>query len=158
MMEAGIEGTWTPLLVPRMGYCDYSCNACGLSCPVEAIPPLSLEEKRVQVMGKASVDRNRCLAWAEDTPCIVCEEMCPLPEKAIVLEEAEIWDSGDLESFGPMAADRLVFSVRLAKDEKDWGKSDVLWEQDRGGQVRMTSLHPVAVEALIRDARLQLGQ
>jgi polyferredoxin len=92
LMEAGIEGMWTPLLVPRMGYCDYSCNACGLSCPVEAIPPLSLEEKRVQVMGKASVDRNRCLAWAEDTPCIVCEEMCPLPEKAIVLEETEVLD------------------------------------------------------------------
>jgi MauM/NapG family ferredoxin protein len=93
LMEAGIEGMWTPLLVPRMGYCDYSCNACGLSCPVEAIPPLSLEEKRVQMMGKASVDRNRCLAWAEDTPCIVCEEMCPLPEKAIVLEEAEVLDA-----------------------------------------------------------------
>ncbi|OGO15149.1 MAG: hypothetical protein A2Z14_18200, partial [Chloroflexi bacterium RBG_16_48_8] len=71
LTEAGIEGLWTPLLVPRMGYCDYSCNACGLSCPVEAIPPLSLEQKRVQVIGKASIDRNRCLAWAEDTPCIV---------------------------------------------------------------------------------------
>jgi MauM/NapG family ferredoxin protein len=92
LMEAGLEGFWTPLLIPRMGYCDYSCNACGLNCPVEAIPPLSLEHKRVQVMGKASVDHNRCLAWAEDTPCIVCEEMCPLPEKAIVLEEVEIQD------------------------------------------------------------------
>ena len=92
LMEAGLEGIWTPLLVPRMGYCDYSCNACGMSCPVEAIPPLSLEQKRVQVVGWASIDRNRCLAWAEDTPCIVCEEMCPLPEKAIVLEEAEVLD------------------------------------------------------------------
>jgi polyferredoxin len=93
LTESGLEGMWTPILVPRMGYCDYSCNACGLSCPVEAIPPLSLEEKRVQVIGKASIDRNRCLAWAEDTPCIVCEEMCPLPEKAIVLEEAEVLDT-----------------------------------------------------------------
>jgi polyferredoxin len=90
LTEAGMEGMWTPLLVPRMGYCDFSCNACGMSCPVEAIPPLSLEEKRVQVIGKASIDQDRCLAWAEDTPCIVCEEMCPLPEKAIVLEEAEV--------------------------------------------------------------------
>jgi polyferredoxin len=92
LTEAGLEGLWTPLLVPRMGYCDYSCNACGMSCPVEAIPPLSLEQKRIQVIGQASVDRNRCLAWAEDTPCIVCEEMCPLPEKAIVLEEVEVLD------------------------------------------------------------------
>lgn len=92
LMEAGIEGMWTPILVPRAGYCDYSCNACGLSCSVEAIPPLSLEEKRIQVIGQASIDRDRCLAWAEDTPCIVCEEMCPLPEKAIVLEEVEVQD------------------------------------------------------------------
>lgn len=89
---AGLEGFWTPLLVPRMGYCDFGCHACGMSCPVGAIPALSLEEKRTQVIGQASIDRDRCLAWAENTPCIVCEEMCPLPEKAIVLEEVEVVD------------------------------------------------------------------
>ncbi|MGQ9584556.1 MAG: 4Fe-4S binding protein, partial [Anaerolineae bacterium] len=36
--EAGLEGLWTPVLVPRLGYCDYSCNACGQVCPVGAIP------------------------------------------------------------------------------------------------------------------------
>jgi polyferredoxin len=111
LTEAGIEGMWTPVLVPRMGYCDYSCNACGLSCPVQAIPPLNLEQKRVQVMGKASVDRNRCLAWAEDTPCIVCEEMCPLPEKAIVLEEVEVLDALDRRIFlqrPKVVADRCI--------------------------------------------------
>jgi polyferredoxin len=40
--EAGLEGIWSPILIPRVGYCDYSCNACGQVCPVEAIPPLSL--------------------------------------------------------------------------------------------------------------------
>lgn len=87
VQEAGIAGFWTPVLVPRMGYCDYSCNACGQVCPVEAIPPLPLEEKREQVIGKAEIDRTRCLPWAEKTECIVCEEMCPIPEKAIELEE-----------------------------------------------------------------------
>jgi MauM/NapG family ferredoxin protein len=90
LTEAGLEGLWTPMLVPRLGYCDYSCNACGMSCPVGAIPALSLEEKHGQVLGQATIDHNRCLAWSENTPCIVCEEMCPLPEKAIVLEEAEV--------------------------------------------------------------------
>lgn len=61
-----------------------------MSCPVEAIPPLGLEEKRLQVLGQAVIDRDRCLAWADETACIVCEEMCPLPEKAILLEEAEV--------------------------------------------------------------------
>ena len=87
--EAGLEGLWTPVLVPRAGYCDYSCNACGQVCPVQAIPPLSLEEKRKHVIGKAYIDENRCIAWADGTDCIVCEEMCPVPEKAIVLDEAE---------------------------------------------------------------------
>jgi polyferredoxin len=90
LTEAGLAGLWTPILIPRLGYCDYSCNACGMSCPVEAIPPLSLEQKRIEKIGRASIDRNRCIAWAENADCIVCEEMCPLPQKAIVLEQAEV--------------------------------------------------------------------
>jgi polyferredoxin len=88
--EAGIEGLWTPVLVPRLGYCDYSCNACGQVCPVQAIPPLSLEEKRQQVIGQAYIDQNRCIAWADYQDCIVCEEMCPVPDKAIKLERVEV--------------------------------------------------------------------
>jgi NAD-dependent dihydropyrimidine dehydrogenase PreA subunit len=38
------------------------------------------------VIGKALIDKNRCLPWADGVSCIVCEEMCPLPEKAITLE------------------------------------------------------------------------
>lgn len=91
VFEAGLEGFASPVLVPRLGYCDYSCNACGQICPTQAIPPLSLEEKRLQIIGKAYIDENRCLAWSDHQPCIVCEEMCPLPEKAIQLEEREVW-------------------------------------------------------------------
>lgn len=88
---AGWSGVWTPVLVPRLGYCDFSCNACGQLCPTGAIPPLTLEEKRQEVVGHAYVDRNRCLPWASGRTCITCEEMCPLPEKAIQLEEVETW-------------------------------------------------------------------
>lgn len=89
MGEAGLQGLWTPVLAPRLGYCDYSCNACGQACPSGAIPKLALDEKQVQVIGLASIDRNRCLPWAGDQPCVVCEEMCPVPDKAIWLEEIE---------------------------------------------------------------------
>jgi polyferredoxin len=92
--EAGLEGLWSPILLPRQGYCDYSCNACGQVCPVEAIPPLALEAKRLQVIGIARIDQDRCLPWAEDTDCIVCEEMCPVPTKAIRLEEAQVLGEG----------------------------------------------------------------
>jgi polyferredoxin len=86
LTEAGLEGLWTPVLTPSLGYCDYSCNTCGGVCPVEAIPPLPLEEKRTQVIGRAAIDRQRCIAWADQQDCIVCEEMCPVPEKAVWLE------------------------------------------------------------------------
>jgi polyferredoxin/NAD-dependent dihydropyrimidine dehydrogenase PreA subunit len=88
--EAGTEGIWTPGLVPRLGHCDYGCNACGQVCPSGAIPPLTLEQKRQAVIGTAIVNRDRCLPWASATPCIVCEEMCPTPEKSIRLEEVEV--------------------------------------------------------------------
>jgi polyferredoxin len=93
--EAGLEGLWTPVVVPRMGCCDYSCQACGSVCPVQAIPPLELEEKRSQVIGKAYIDQNRCIAWADHQDCIICEEMCPVPEKAIHLEQSEVSRPGE---------------------------------------------------------------
>lgn len=86
LFEAGLEGVWTPRLVPRLGYCDYGCNACGQVCPSGAIPPLELDIKRRVSLGVAVIDRNRCLPWARDIPCIVCEEMCPVPGKAIDLQ------------------------------------------------------------------------
>ncbi|MCL4393825.1 MAG: 4Fe-4S binding protein [Chloroflexi bacterium] len=92
LLEAGLEGMWTPRLVPRLGYCDYGCNACGQVCPSGAIPALDLEAKRQAVIGVAVIDRNRCLPWARGMPCIVCEEMCPKPDKAVRLEEAEMPD------------------------------------------------------------------
>ncbi len=88
--EAGLQGFATPVLVPRLGYCDYSCNACGRVCPAGAIPALTLEEKRQTVIGKAYLIEQRCIAWSDHQPCVVCEEMCPLPEKAIWLEEIQV--------------------------------------------------------------------
>ena len=88
--EGGLEGIWTPVLKPRLGYCDYGCNACGHTCPSGAIPKLDLGSKRKQVLGVAVIDRDRCLPWAQDTPCIVCQEMCPVPNKAIELTKGKL--------------------------------------------------------------------
>ncbi len=89
LFEGGWQNLLTPQLTPRLGYCSYPCNACGLVCPSGAIPRLSLEEKQQVPIGLARVDKNRCLPWAYDTPCIVCEEACPLPEKAILLNDVQ---------------------------------------------------------------------
>jgi len=92
LTEAGWAGIWTPVLVPRLGPCDYSCNACGQVCPTDAIPALNLEDKRQMVIGHAYVDRNRCLPWASGRSCITCEEMCPVSDKAIQLEDVVVFD------------------------------------------------------------------
>ena len=90
LAQAGWSGLWTPVLVPRLGCCDYGCNACGGACPTGAIPPLALEDKRLAVIGHAYIDQNRCLPWADNRNCLVCEEMCPVPEKAIILEDVKV--------------------------------------------------------------------
>jgi polyferredoxin len=94
ILEGGWQNLFTPQLVPRLGYCDYNCQACTQVCPTEAIPSMNLEEKRSTAIGLARVDRNRCLPWAYNTPCIVCEEACPLPDKAIKLQVDQVLDLG----------------------------------------------------------------
>ena len=36
-------------------------------------------------------------AWAYNTHCIVCEEMCPIPDKAIRVEEVSVQDEDGQE-------------------------------------------------------------
>ena len=96
LLEGGWQNLMTPYLVPRLGYCVYNCNACIQSCPSGAIPKISLDEKHATPMGLASINRDRCLPWAYNTPCVVCEEMCPLPDKAVVLDQGD----GQTQGFG----------------------------------------------------------
>ena len=90
LWEAGLEGLWTPHVVHCIGECDYNCNACGLVCPTEAIQPLGLEEKQHTRIGLAAFDITRCIPHAYGRECMVCEEHCPIPDKAIYCVEVEI--------------------------------------------------------------------
>ncbi|MBF0422417.1 MAG: 4Fe-4S binding protein [Magnetococcales bacterium] len=90
LLEAGWEQLWTPVLIPRIGYCEHHCVLCGLVCPTGAIRALSVDEKLGRPpfdspirLGTAFFDRGRYLPWAMDVPCIVCEEVCPTSPKAI---------------------------------------------------------------------------
>lgn len=102
-LQAGFEGIWSPILVPRIGYCEPTCVLCSQVCPTGAIDEISEEEKAwVPVKGQektmnppirigtAFYDFGRCLPWAMATPCIVCEEWCPTSPKSIYFEEAEV--------------------------------------------------------------------
>ena len=98
--QAGVEGLYTPLVIPRLGYCEYDCTLCGQVCPTAAIPALQVAEKRREVIGKAVFDRNHCLPFAKKIDCIVCEEHCPIPDKAIRSREVAV--------IGPDGTSRLV--------------------------------------------------
>jgi ferredoxin len=89
-LEGGIEGVWTPVLNMSIGYCDYECNLCSQVCPTHAIRQIDVPEKQKIKIGLAHFDRDRCLPWAYSRTCIVCEEHCPTPKKAIWFEEAQV--------------------------------------------------------------------
>lgn len=92
LTEAGLEGLWTPRLVPRIGYCDYNCVLCGQACPTGAIEPLTEERKHATKIGLASFDVTRCIPYAYGRDCMVCEEHCPVPDKAIYCLDVEVRD------------------------------------------------------------------
>lgn len=90
LLESGFEGLWTPVLINRIGYCEHHCVLCGQVCPTAAIQPISVLQKigkkpfnKPIKLGTAFYDRGRCLPWSMNTPCIVCEEVCPTSPKAI---------------------------------------------------------------------------
>jgi len=86
LLEAGLEGLWSPVLKTGMSYCEYKCKMCMEICPTSAIVKMTLEEKKKVKVGLAHIDKNRCLPWAYSRPCEVCAEHCPLPEKAVWME------------------------------------------------------------------------
>ena len=77
--EAGLDGFYTPVLVPKAGWCEQNCAACGAVCPGGALIPFRIEEKPEIRIGLATITRDKCLAWREGNEyaqCTVCKEYC----------------------------------------------------------------------------------
>ena len=88
-LEAGIDGIFSPVLVPKIGYCQYYCTLCGQVCPTGAIKKLTIKEKQKIKIGIATIDTTRCIPYLYGVDCIVCEEHCPTEKKAIWFKEEE---------------------------------------------------------------------
>ncbi|MCD6117666.1 4Fe-4S binding protein [bacterium] len=90
LTESGFQGIWTPVLFPETGYCEYNCNLCGEVCPTGAIKFLPIKERQQIKMGTAHFDKTRCIPWYYGEDCMVCEEHCPLPDKAIKFRKTDV--------------------------------------------------------------------
>jgi polyferredoxin len=100
--EAGLEGLWTPVVTPKIGYCEPACVLCTEVCPTSAIRELTPRQKGWGVengdastpvcVGTAVYDLDRCLPWAKATDCTVCVEWCPVLPKAIYVKDATVVD------------------------------------------------------------------
>ena len=126
--DTGLESLWTPVMDMRAGYCELNCTLCGQVCPTGAILPLSIEEKLglgafqqqgpVSV-GTAFVDKSRCLPHAMETPCVVCEEVCPTSPKAIGTYEEQItrWDGAGVLLQKPFVRPELCIGCGICEHE-----------------------------------------
>lgn len=148
LLQAGVEGLWTPVLDFRMGSsgCQPNCVACSQICPTAAIRPLTIAERMGRDsyqnagplrIGTAFVDRGRCLPWAMDTPCIVCQENCPVSPKAIFTREV----------FRPLRNSRFKVggvdgrSIVLETDSLvpgQWSGGDYFCQWNQSGFVRIS--------------------
>ena len=87
---SGFEGVFTPQMDFRVAACEWSCNECGKVCPTGAIQRLTMPVKRRTIVGRAYIDKNRCIPWADGKTCLVCQELCPVPDKAILIDIADV--------------------------------------------------------------------
>lgn len=89
-VEGGWYALWSPVFRFRGGCCAFECNLCTQACPTQAIPRIDMETKQKFVIGIAFFDTARCIPYYRNTECMVCEEHCPTPDKAIKFVETEI--------------------------------------------------------------------
>jgi polyferredoxin len=148
-IEGGLENLWTPVLNNRIGSsgCQLNCVACGQACPTSAIRPLTLDEKKglgefadagpIKI-GTAFVDRNRCLPWAMDKPCIVCEENCPVSPKAIYTQQVfNTVRDGVLTA--KTATDKLIKTVEETLAPGKFATGDYYCLSETGQRTKITA-------------------
>jgi formate hydrogenlyase subunit 6/NADH:ubiquinone oxidoreductase subunit I len=128
LAQGGLEGLWTPVMDFAVGFCQYNCTLCSEVCPTGAIQKTSLPKKLglgehvpdgpIRV-GTAFFNRGRCLPWAMETPCVVCEEVCPVSPKAIGTYEEEIvrWDGAKVTLHKPYMRPELCIGCGICEHE-----------------------------------------
>jgi ferredoxin len=126
--EGGLEGFWTPVMRFSLAACQLNCTLCSEVCPTGAIQKISLDRKLGLgswkatgpiKLGTAFFDQGRCLPWAMETPCVVCQEVCPVSPKAIGTYDVEItrWDGAKVTLNRPYIRPELCIGCGLCERE-----------------------------------------
>lgn len=128
LAEGGLEGLWTPVMDMSVGFCQLNCTLCSEVCPTGAIQKISLEKKLglgkhasdgFISVGTAFINQGRCLPWAMETPCVVCEEVCPVSPKAIGTYDVEVkrWDGKTVVLNRPYIRPELCIGCGICQHE-----------------------------------------
>jgi polyferredoxin len=128
LSEGGLEGLWTPVMDFKTGFCQLNCTLCSEVCPTGAIQKISLAEKLGLGpyvdqgpirLGTAFFNQGRCLPWAMQTPCVVCEEVCPVSPKAIgtYTETITRWDGAKVTLNKPYIRPELCIGCGICERE-----------------------------------------
>ncbi len=128
LAEGGLEGLWTPVMDFSVGFCQLNCTLCSEVCPTGAIQKTTVEKKLGLGqyeqsgpirLGTAFFNRGRCLPWAMETPCVVCEEVCPTTPKAIGTYDETItrWDGQQVTLNKPFMRPELCIGCGICERE-----------------------------------------
>jgi len=83
----GGDSVNTPYIDPEAKACIL-CGKCMDACPTEALTKV---ERHEVDMGIAQIDRTACYPWTDKGICGACAVVCPLGEKAIGFDFANIY-------------------------------------------------------------------
>jgi polyferredoxin/formate hydrogenlyase subunit 6/NADH:ubiquinone oxidoreductase subunit I len=84
-LEGGVEGLWTPVLVPRIGYCEPNCVLCSQVCPTGAIWEITVAEKiviRGSGVGVRAAQSQPAPAQSAEAPNADAPTTAPAPRKS----------------------------------------------------------------------------
>ena len=126
--QSGLEGFWTPVMDFSVGFCQLNCTLCSEVCPTGAIQKISLARKlgagehqaRGPIrVGTAFFNQGRCLPWSMQTPCVVCQEVCPVTPKAIGTYDETItrWDGVQVTLNKPYMRPELCIGCGICEHE-----------------------------------------
>ncbi|HEX3018752.1 MAG TPA: 4Fe-4S binding protein [Chitinispirillaceae bacterium] len=152
MFTDGFSRLYTPKVVPRIAGCEEKCNLCGNVCPTGAIRKLPLEEKQFVKIGTAVLDHHRCLAWAQNKECLVCDEVCPYNAiearvvetvkgrfKVPVVNEDLCIGCGMCEQHCPIFDIAAITVYKFGENRRLTGEYTTTWQKEKTRELRRNS-------------------